>query len=348
MSGNGNYSEEKTDPASPKKLQDLRRKGQIPTAQVAGELFGFAAAIGVLSVMIPLLIARAMSGFDTLFAQLHAGAPLDLTGGLRHFLVDLSLPVLFVFAAGSVGTILFKLIAQNGFVFALELVQPKLSHVSPWQGLKRLVKGATLTALLGHMMRFAIFALVCVLLAFLWWDTIINLDLCLPNCAWPVVWRLLLALLITAAALILISVVYDLITQNHFFLQEQKMTKSETKKERKETLGSPELKQERKRIAREVMDTAHVVGSHRAALFFYTDAAVVAFAFHPTKIPLPRVAARAQGVSASQVLRAQLEASGVPGFHDADLVSRAKSYAVGDAAKRDIFVPLATHLRELM
>ncbi|MEM8978523.1 MAG: EscU/YscU/HrcU family type III secretion system export apparatus switch protein [Pseudomonadota bacterium] len=342
----GDQTEEKTDPASEKKLRDLRQRGIIATAPTASELIGFSAALAVGLGLIGYMITRFEAAFDLIFDRMTALEASDTVQVSKYFFIDINSPLLLILGAAAAAAIFFKLISQSGFVFAMERVQPKLENVSPMSGLKKLVKGETLTQLLAATIRMVVLTLVCVFLAFWWSPNLQRLDLCAPNCAWPMVWSIVRMVLLAVAVLVVVSVIFDLIAQNAFFLQEQKMTKTEVKRERKDLFGQPEIRQERKRISRDVLEGSDAVGTSRAAIYFYFDDKVVAFAFHPSKMPLPKLAARAQGEAAVD-LRQRLDGQGVRGFQHKDIVLASISGAPGDSAKRDIFMPLAMHLREV-
>lgn len=341
-------SEEKTDEASDKKLRDLRKKGILPTAPTGSDFFGFGAGLLMFLAILGLMIERLKDGFDTAFTQVETAQGRDGLGSLRYYLVDQILPLLAILLAVAVGVLAFKLLSQGGFIFAMDRVTPKLENVSIVNGVKKLFKGEAFATLAASALRLFILTGVMVGLAIYWGPTLLTLDMCVPGCVPGVFWSIVRAILIAVAVLIVVSIAFDIAAQRAFFLIEQRMTKSEVKRERKEMLGQPEIRQERRRLGRELLESGDVVGRRRAVIFFYAGEDVVAFAFHPTKIPLPKLAARARGPDAAALLRAQLTSQGVPGVHDPEIVAASVTQALGDSAKREIFEPLALHLRKAL
>ncbi|MEM6941339.1 MAG: EscU/YscU/HrcU family type III secretion system export apparatus switch protein [Pseudomonadota bacterium] len=340
-------SEEKTEEASDRKLQKLRDDGIIATSSIGSEYMGVGAGIAAAAVMLPVMVDRFKEGFDVALASLNQPAAESQGAFVRYFLLDIHLPLIVVILALLVASIGFRLLVNGGFVFAVSQVAPQLSHISPVSGLQRLFKGRTLTELAAAFVRMTVLLIVCVGLAWYWHGTLVNLDLCVPGCAQDVTLQILWSLLITLGALIIVSVIFDVGVQKAFFKIEQRMTKSEQKRERKETVGQPEIRSERRRIQNEFAETAHTVGVKNAVAYFTAADLVVAIAFHPKKIPLPRVAVRARGGDAHQLL-AKLRRGGIPGMQHEEIANACRTLPPGSPVPREIFLPLATELRRLL
>jgi len=338
-------SEEKTDPASSKKLRDLRARGIIPTAPTASDYVAFSVALGTTIGLAGMMIDRLASSFDTAFNLLINAETNDSTEALRYFLIYLNAPLLGILCAAVAAGVLFKLISQGGFVFAMERVQPNLGAVNPVSGLQNMFKGPAMTNFLASFIRFLVMIIVLVGLGWLWARDLINLDLCSPTCIWPITWVIIRAILTVAAILIIVTIFFDIAIQQYFFMEQQKMSKTEVKQERKDQNGQPEVRSERKRIARELMDGAQAVGRNRATVYFAHGDGAVAFAFHPQKMPLPKVAARARGREAVALLRADLDSRGVTGFPNEEIVEACINLPLGAPAKREVFMTLAGYLR---
>ncbi len=340
-------SEEKTDQASNKKLDKLRERGIIATAPTASEYIGLSAGLVMVFALWSFMLRQLSDAFDRAFAFLGGkGAP-DYSQQISYYLVDLQFPFLAILGASAAAAVLFKIISQNGFVFSMEQVQLNFDAVNPVNGIKKIFKVQSLVTFLATFVRFSILMLVLFALGSAWAPHLLNLDLCVPGCAWPTMWAIIFMILIACAVLIVVSIFFDIAVQRAFFLQEQMMTKTETKQERKEQYGTPEVRGERKRLARELLDGADVVGTKRASIYFFWEDDAVAFAFHPVKIPLPKLAARARGHEASMILRSDLEAQNIPGFRHQKIVEASLDTGLGENAKREIFLPLAAHLRTI-
>lgn len=339
-------SEEKTDPASDKKLQKLREDGVIPSSQTGTNFIGFAVGMTVAVFVIRELLNRVYEGFDVAFEAIHTIEATD-TGILDYFFIRLHMPILAIFCSVIGASILFKILVHNGVVVSMKLVQPNLDKVNPIKGLKKLVKGLTLTEFVATVVRFSILVGVFVLIGWIWGPTLIKLDLCSPGCVPQVMIEVMRAIVIALVAIIIISIFFDIGIQRAFFLLEQRMTKTEVKREQKEIYGQPEVRQERRRIAHDTANMAGVVGQDAATVYFNYGDNVVAFAFHPEKIPLPKISAKSTDARKSIEIIQDLGRRGIPGIEDEEIVNACVDLPVGSAAPRKIFMPLAGYLRQI-
>ena len=340
-------SEEKSEDASDRKLRKLREDGIVSSSQVGSNFFGLAAGILVAVLLLPWMIARLQNGFDLAF-DLAQSDDIYQTGPLRHFLFDIHAPIGVMIIAIIAAAVAFKVLSQGGFIFSMTHVAPDLSKVSPTKGLQNLFKGRAWTDFAATLIRFSIMILVCVILAIQWGPTLLNLDVCVPGCAHEVAWRIIRTLLIACGLLVLAAVVFDLITQKIFFLQEQRMTKTEVKQEQKEMLGQPEIRQERRRLQRDSAATAGTIGVSVATAYFTYGDRVVALIFDPIKAPLPKVAAKSREASTTIEMITQLASRGVPGMEDEEIVAACELLPNGSNVPRKIFMPLAAKLRDML
>lgn len=340
-------SEEKTEEASDRKLQKLREDGILATSSIGAEYIGVGIGIAVTAMMLPIMIERLKDGLNVALTSLNEPSSQGHMALIRYFLLEIHLPVVAVIAAVLVAGIGFRILVNGGFVFAVSQIAPKLSHVSPISGTKNLFKPQALIEFAAALTRMTLLLVVCGGLAWVWGGTLINLDLCVPSCAQMIAEDIAWTLLIAVAAMIVMAVGFDVIVQKAFFKIEQRMTKTEQKQERKEMMGQPEIRSERRRIQNEFAETAHTVGVKNAAIYFTAPDMVVAVAFHPTKIPLPRVAAKARGDAAQRML-VKLRAQGLPGTENKAIVNACRSVQPGTAVPREVFLPLATELRRLL
>lgn len=345
MSDDG--SEEKTEAASDRKLKKLRDDGIVASSQIGSNFAGLAMGLGVTLLLLPMMIERLKQGFTDAFEPRNSSALTD-PGLIRYYLVDIMAPIGFVIIAIIVASVGLRILVNGGFLFSLTHVAPSLDKVSPVKGLQNLFKGKALTEFGATFVRFVILLVVCILLAVSWGPTMLNLDLCVPNCAGDVAWRIVRSLLIAAAAVALIAIIFDIGVQKAFFLVEQKMTQTEVKKEQKEMLGQPEIRQERRRLQRDSAQMAGTVGVSVATAYFTYGDRVVALVFDPVKHPLPKIAAKSRVAKTTIEMIQTLEGRGVPGMEDEQIVAACELLPNGSNAPRKIFMQLATKLRELL
>ena len=131
-------SEQKTDPASKRKLQKQREKGVVSQA---AEMSNYASQL--LAILILLATARWILsvmhlGIDNAIITMNAPLEVALKTGsensIRIFLFSAA-PIAFVALTSG---ILIKLMYQKGLTFATDPIIPNLEKISPSKGLKRI------------------------------------------------------------------------------------------------------------------------------------------------------------------------------------------------------------------
>lgn len=156
-------SEEKSQPATRKKLKEARDKGQVPKSQdmVSGMVI-LACTLCILvvepkaRVEVTALLDLIAGVYTQPFAQVW---PLALARA-EHLLLSLTLPVVAV-TVGAV--ILTNVGVQRGFVFSGEPIKPDIKHINPVEGFKRLFALRNLVEFLK-----ALFKVSGLSLAFMW------------------------------------------------------------------------------------------------------------------------------------------------------------------------------------
>ncbi|EQD54792.1 Type III secretion exporter, partial [mine drainage metagenome] len=131
---------DKTEPPSPRKLAEARKKGQIAKSPHIGSWF----SVFLATFLLPALFGgseRRLLQFTslTMGAMAHPSIPraLSLTGLGLEDVVLATLPLVGVFAGAS----LFATFMQVRVVFAAESLKPDFAKMNPFKGLKRLVSG---------------------------------------------------------------------------------------------------------------------------------------------------------------------------------------------------------------
>ncbi|MEL6792419.1 MAG: EscU/YscU/HrcU family type III secretion system export apparatus switch protein, partial [Pseudomonadota bacterium] len=133
-----NDGADKSHEASPQKLEDARKRGDIPKSQ---DLSTAAAFFGLLIAMTA-FGAAAVHGFGaagaSAFGRADALAPRMLSGGdmLARWTLD-GVGHLWTFFAFPALLVFLSVFAQRAFVFAPEKLAPKLSRISPLENAKQ-------------------------------------------------------------------------------------------------------------------------------------------------------------------------------------------------------------------
>lgn len=330
-------SEAKTDQASQKKLRKQREEGSVA---MAADTAMFA---GIVAVVVTCLFAAhgMISGYLTYFGSMTAMLDLSFEDSARNSLNEaltwLASAIIPIAVATTAGSVLTSILYNKGVNFAMKPVLPNLSRVSMTAGFKRIygVRGwlefGTGLARLTVWISFAVLALWLAV------PTILHLGVCSNACVLDVIFDHIVLFVSVLIVILTVAAIIDMTVQKFLFLSEQKMTKSETKRERKEQTGSPEVRRERKRLQREMMQGVEHKGPDKANMCVFSERGAIALRYHPDSVPVPRVAAVAKTPEAAAKLRAKIKANGFRETYNSEVVDSCRNTPLGNTISEESF-----------
>ena len=341
MSGD---SERKTDPASKRKLNKQREKGVVPQAaemanylsQALTLLFLAIAGRGLLGAM-ELGIGGSIRYMNEPISVVFSEAAMD---AIRVYIYS-SAPVLFLVL---ISALIVKMIYQKGFVFALDPVIPKMERINPASGLKRIFGMRGWVELGVSIVALSLWGVICYVIVTSRLEQILASMVCGLPCMVDVMLWVVLLLIIAAIIIFLIFAVAEGLIQRFLFSEDQKMTKTEVKQERKDQFGSPEVRRARKKFRKEIQDEAENSGVDNATMAFYFDDMVVAIRYHPSLAPTPMLAAKSRSAADSIRIRHQIRDNGYLEGEHQEFVQGMMDCRVGKPVPRD----LHDHLRDAL
>lgn len=244
--------EERTESATPKRLEESRRKGEVPRSRDLN-----AAAVTLFSCAAMSLFGERMAAA---FAQLmRSSLTLKYTPSMdaqtmMPALGDAALSgfmaVMPVFAAGFIAAILAPM-TLSGWNFSAEALVPKFSRMDPLAGMKRMVSVNGLIELLKSILKFSVVAIIAVMV--LRKDTLelLSMGKDTPASAMQTAAGMCVsALLMLSFGMLLIAAI-DVPIQLWQHAKKLRMSREEIKKEMKESDGSPEVKGKIRRMQQE-------------------------------------------------------------------------------------------------
>jgi flagellar biosynthetic protein FlhB len=246
-----NDDSQKTEDASSRKLDEARKKGQVPQSREVTNWFVISG-----SALSMLIFAPGIAGaLQHTMARFIGGAPemrLDSTGvaAILDSLGDVGLAVLpllgLMMVAGIAGVVL-----QTGLIFAPDKLAPKLEHLSPLQGMRRIF---SLRAVIEFLKGLAKITVVGAVATYLLMPEIDRLPL-LPSLGTIMTvdelrW-LSFRLAAVVIAMLTIIAITDFTYQKLSFLKSMRMSKQEVKEEYKQVEGNPFIKSKLRQIRTE-------------------------------------------------------------------------------------------------
>ena len=246
---------DKTEKATPKKRQDLRKKGQVNQSREIPSILLLLAMFLSMRLFGPFLLREIETTFHFYFAELSTAPDLEspsevmrlMTFGLLQTAKITGPFFLIAMVVGAVGSIV-----QVGFLFTLEPLKPKFSKINPFAGMKRLFSKRSLFEMVKSLAKVGIVLWVA-------WGSISAelgtmaglMDLALQPAMGYLV-KVTLDIAIKVCFALLIIAIVDFLFQYFQHEKEIRMTKQEIKEEYKQMEGSPEIRSRIRQKQREI------------------------------------------------------------------------------------------------
>lgn len=244
--------QERTEDATPRRLQQAREKGQIARSKelasvsvlvvgaVSLMVFGKTLANGLWTVMSRFFSLSRDEIFDT-------DKLLDIaSGAVSHLILPLLMILITLFIAAVVGTT-----GVGGINFSVEAAMPKLSKMNPLSGIKRMFGLQSWVELLKSILKVALVAGTAFYLIQASRVDLFQLSMdVFPQNIYHAL-QILLNFILLISCTLLIVVGIDIPFQIWQHANQLKMTKQEVKDEYKETEGKPEVKGRIRMLQRE-------------------------------------------------------------------------------------------------
>lgn len=322
-------SEEKTLPASHKKLADARGKGKIAKSADAVAAANLAVGIVVLFAFGGLIAHQITDLLDAALGEAASAAAGDAS--LARFGAQLSrlasaLVVVLVAAlaplalAGLAASVIANIVLNKGVLFTLSPMTPSLEALDPIKGLKRIFGKRGLFEFGKALLKLVVMGLILAIVVLHSLDSMVRLPVCGFGCVLDAVRAPLAVIAGTALLLFVVAGAIDVLIQRRLFLDEMKMTKTEVRKERKEQEGDPTIRSARRRLAREAANESFALGAKAASLFVYGPEAMVGLRYAPSESRVPIVVARASAPANVRLFAAARD-TGAPILQDPRLAA---------------------------
>ena len=295
---------EKTEPASDKKLDDARKKGEVPQSRDLSSAFAFLFALAA-------MVATASSANDRLrqiiltsLGTLQGSSDERLTllyQRLYSMAADGIFVVLPILVAAVIGSIVGGM-AHVGINVSFEPLTPKFEKLDPVAGVKRIFSVKSLVEVLKTIIK-------AVFVGWILYEMVLSITPMMVRTTYGSAesigqnaWEALLRLFYVCAPLFLVVGVVDFVVQRLMFLKDQRMSKDDQKTEYKQSEGDPQLKGQRKALAHEIAfsDPAPAVAGANAVVVNPTHYAV-ALRYNPDEYGLPVIVAKGVDEEAARI-----------------------------------------------
>ncbi len=337
-------TEQKTEKPTPHHLRQARKRGEVARSQEV---------IGALVLLTLAALFAFGSGYFWRHLQALLQAPFEV---LARGDVVPQLPWLFTVLLREFGLLALPPIAlvlamalagaywQVGGLLSFAPIQPKLAHLNPAQGIRRIFSLRSLIELAKTLLKLIAIGAVLFALVYAWLGEAFKFAYLAPAGIGVTSARTLIQILVYAGLSYAVLSSIDYAHQYYEFMKRQRMSKRELRREAKELEGDPYMRAMRRSLAREVAweDAAELTRGSSVVI----DGNSVAVALHYSAAAgaLPTIAVKGSGVLAHKIRQAAQEA-GIALHHDAVLARRLHdSTGQGNTVPAELFDDVAQAL----
>ncbi len=336
---------DKTEKPTPKRLEDARKKGDVAKSKEVSSTVGLLVWLALGAGVTGYAASRLAALFDALFATIGKGWLHTGFAGAARSIGALSGELLLVLVAmlllpvAAVG--LLTEFLQAGPVLSFEKIKPKLDHLNPVEGVKRMFSMDNLIEVLKGIGKTALLFAVGWLVVRAAVPEIVGLARSTqlsPQAVGALTWSLTVKLLAWTLALFALVSVLDSAYQRWSFEKKMRMSIRDIKQESKESEGDPHVKQQRKQLHHEMAQrNAAQAAANANVLVVNPTHIAIAIDYDRESSPVPTIAAKGEE-HVARAMREAAEAAGVPIVRNIplarDLLARAQE---GEIIPSDLF-----------
>ncbi len=296
---------EKTEKATPKKLRDSRKKGQVAKSKDFPAAFTFIVSISTVlggSGYIFKILAEYMIG---IFSNI--SADLDIQNSASGYLTMSMLIILKASLPAMVFTSIIGVLVGfliTGPLFSFESMKPDIKKLNPVSNLKNMFKIKTFVELLKSIFKITGAMLLIFSVAYSSLPEIITMA-SEPIATSAMLFSVfLIKVIIRVGVFFLVIAIFDLVFQKKNFAKEMKMEKFEVKQEIKDTEGNPEIKGKRRELSREIAYQDGPSATRRAKAVITNPVHIaIAIEYEAESDPAPKIVTMGKGIIAEKITK---------------------------------------------
>lgn len=301
----------KTEHPTPRKLQDARKKGNVPKSKDVTSVVELLVWLALAAWGLPWAALELVTLVQAGLAAI--GQPFDQaasTLGRMAWRTLLALTALALLPVALVGVLTEFL--QAGPVFAADKLTPKMAHLDPVEGIKRMFSLDNLVELVKSMAKTALLGVIGWLVAATLWPQLPWLFTARGPVVGTALWEVSRQMLGWTTALFVLVSVLDATWQRHRFMKKMRMSRRDLKQESKDAEGDPHVRQQRQQAHQE-WSQQHATQAARQAHVLVVNPTHVAIAIDYDREACPVPTVRAKGEDhVARAMREAAEVAGVP------------------------------------
>ncbi|MDQ6967100.1 MAG: flagellar biosynthesis protein FlhB [Mariprofundaceae bacterium] len=341
---------QQTEEASPKRLEDARKKGQVPSSKEPSTAISFAVLV--------MIMATGIGGWlaDTLIHMmgyyLSGKATMEVNPqGMQSLLISIGGDMAMVVVPIALPIVLLGMMvtaAVSGPVFTFETLQPKLEKISPLKGLKRLFSTKSLAEFVKSILKIVVVSTACYVIVNDLYAEVLHSAFRSPADIGALVVEGSIRIVTLAAVIFAFIALTDVLYQRWEHMKSMRMSKKEVRNEHKESEGDPQLKAKIRQMQMQQAQNRMMADVPDADVVITNPTRIaVALAYQPGGLGAPRVLAKGKGHIAAKIREVAGE-NKIP-LHENKPLARSlfKHVEIGDEIPEDLFEAIAIILAEV-
>ncbi len=341
---------QQTEEASPKRLEDSRKKGQVPTSKEPSTAISFL-VISLLGVTgIAAVIGDSM--LEMMRYYLSGKAAIEPTAiGMQKLLIETSTDMAMQILPVALPITLLGMLATfmiSGPVFTFETMKPKLEKISPLKGIKRLFSTRSLAEFIKSILKLVVLSLVCSTVVTGMFAEILRAAFLDPADISALLVSGAMKIVTLATVIFAVIAMTDVIYQRWEFMKSMRMSKKELRDEHKESEGDPQLKAKIRQLQMQQAQNRMMADVPKADVVITNPTRLaIALSYDPASPNAPKVLAKGRGNIAAKIREIARE-NKIPLRENKPLArSLFKQVRIGDEIPEQLFEAVAIILAEI-
>lgn len=335
--------QEKTEEATPKRLREARKKGQVPKSRDVTTIVVLICVLASLGFMVGWIGLQLKELMKISFDLAGTKGPVDgsqiLTVGKASLLtlakVILPLGLVAMISAAVAGFL------QVGAIFALEPLKPQFKKLNALEGMKNWFKAQTFIELAKNIAKIVVVFYLAYSTLNGELATILRTTNIPVADAASITGGLIFRFVVKVCLAFLVISVIDFMVQKKQFMKQMRMSKEEVKREYKQDEGDPLIKSQRKHLHREMIfsDVKQAVKTSDAVVTNPTHVAV-ALKYNREEMAAPEIMVKGQ-LAFAEMIRKVAEEEGIPILRNIPLAWALFELEEGQEIPEDLYEAVA-------
>ena len=336
---------DKSEEASPHKMQEARKKGQIAKSKDLPSAILMIVGLATLSSQTSTLGHAIKDLGREMMLSVEPLSRVDLTPAIALDVVTRSINLTLGLTAPIMGAVMVVALVVNflliGPLFTMDTLKPDIKKLNPLPAIKNWFKVKSLVMFAMNVAKVGV-------AAYLSYNVCMRYQRELVNSMNLDVWEItklggsiLKDIIVQVGFFFLVMGVVDFAFQKKSFSKEMKMSKDEVKREHKQNEGDPEIKHQRQELAREMLEHAMAENvQHADAVITNPTHIACAIKYDDKKMDAPQLTAKGMRHTAEKMV-AIAKKHNVPILRNISLARALSELQLGDAIPEGLYDAVA-------